>query len=162
MPCITCFRLWGVTTGHMDTDGICVYSCTAAFVPGRAPPKAPPPPSAPPPLTAWPPSAAATPRAHSLQELEPPPQTDAPPQGASAMTVRFSAPTPALDGTDLPADDCSMDVGGGGGLQPVSALSIQELDDEVDWPALRDSPVWIPSISANDLASRNAPARDGK
>ncbi|KAK3236271.1 hypothetical protein CYMTET_53573 [Cymbomonas tetramitiformis] len=61
MPCITCFRLWGVTTGHMDSDGICIYSCTAAFVPGRAPPNVPPPPSAPPPLTAWPPSAAAAP-----------------------------------------------------------------------------------------------------
>ncbi|KAK3242106.1 hypothetical protein CYMTET_48183 [Cymbomonas tetramitiformis] len=127
----------------------------------------PPSPSAPPPLTAWPPSAAATPRAHSLQELEPPPQTDAPPQGASAMTVRFSAPTPAFGDTALPADDCSMDIGGGGGPQPVSALSILDLDDEDDWPVFRDSPVWIPSVYPNDLASAagkglNSPPCDGK
>ncbi|KAK3235916.1 hypothetical protein CYMTET_53910 [Cymbomonas tetramitiformis] len=70
------------------------------------------------------------------------------------------APTPALDDTGLPADDCSMDIGGGGGLQPVSALSIRDLDDEDDWPAFRDSPVWIPSIylpQRSRLGSRQGP-----
>ncbi|KAK3233819.1 hypothetical protein CYMTET_55905 [Cymbomonas tetramitiformis] len=87
-------------------------------------------------------------------ELEPPPRADAPPQGASAMTVRFSAPAPTLGDTTLPADDCSMDIGGGGGLRPVS-LSIRDLDDEEadDWPAFRDFPLWVPSIYPNDLAS---------
>ncbi|KAK3275471.1 hypothetical protein CYMTET_16401 [Cymbomonas tetramitiformis] len=58
-PCITCFRLWAVTTGHIDTEGICPYVCTQAFAPGRAPAKAPAAPAnPPPPLSEWPPSAA--------------------------------------------------------------------------------------------------------
>ncbi|KAK3253990.1 hypothetical protein CYMTET_15913 [Cymbomonas tetramitiformis] len=27
VSCVTCFRLWADTTGHMDTDGVCLYVC---------------------------------------------------------------------------------------------------------------------------------------
>ncbi|KAK3285954.1 hypothetical protein CYMTET_6461 [Cymbomonas tetramitiformis] len=85
--CITCFRLWTVTTGHNHADGICTYVCTQAFAPGRAPAKAPAAPAnPPPPLSEWPPSAA--PQAHALRELEPPPQEEATqPAAAAAATA---------------------------------------------------------------------------
>ncbi|KAK3287604.1 hypothetical protein CYMTET_4904 [Cymbomonas tetramitiformis] len=135
---------------------------TMAFGKKKFAPPAPPPPAAPPPLTAWPLSAAATPQAHSLQELEPPPQAASPPQGAAAMTVRLSTPVPtfahgpmdpqsmAMDpgtystDTSLPAEDC---VGGGGVPPPISSLHICDLDDDdTDWPAFRESPVWTPPV----------------
>ncbi|KAK3241002.1 hypothetical protein CYMTET_49203 [Cymbomonas tetramitiformis] len=176
MPCITCFRLWVVATGHMESDGICIYSCTAAFALGRAPPQAPPPPAAPPPLTTWPPSAAAAPQAHSLhQEREPPPQAASSPQGAAAMTVRLSTPVPTFahgpmgpqsmvmdpgtysTDTSLPAEDC---VGGGGVPPPISSLQICDLDDDdTDWPAFRESPVKTPSIDRNNSGSTFAGLR---
>ncbi|KAK3284704.1 hypothetical protein CYMTET_7664 [Cymbomonas tetramitiformis] len=41
LVCVTCFRLWAVTTGHLDAEGVCPYSCAASFAPGRAPATAP-------------------------------------------------------------------------------------------------------------------------
>ncbi|KAK3247068.1 hypothetical protein CYMTET_43420 [Cymbomonas tetramitiformis] len=28
LVCVNCFRLWAVTTGHLDSDGVCPYSCS--------------------------------------------------------------------------------------------------------------------------------------
>ncbi|KAK3287546.1 hypothetical protein CYMTET_4952 [Cymbomonas tetramitiformis] len=94
MPCVTCFRLWAVTTGHMDeTDGVCPYVCAQAFVPGRAPALAPSTPPKPPPMSAWPPSA--PPQAHALREIELPPQdAAAQPDAAAMISVRFPAVPP--------------------------------------------------------------------
>ncbi|KAK3282372.1 hypothetical protein CYMTET_9887 [Cymbomonas tetramitiformis] len=155
MPCVTCWRLWAVTTGHLDTDGVCVYSCTAAFAPGRAPPFAPVPPAAPPPLSDWPPTAPPAPRAHSL--LESPPHTtrratgrhtddERPPQrGAS-----FFCPWPRT--RDPPPVSPFLDGGG----PPPTSFSLHQLDDEdvVDWPAFRDLPVVrVPPIQGSHAAA---------
>ncbi|KAK3244398.1 hypothetical protein CYMTET_45988 [Cymbomonas tetramitiformis] len=101
MPCATCWRLWTVTTGHMGTDGVCIYSCTAAFALGRAPVLAPTPPAAPPPLSRWPPTAPTAPRANSLQELEPPLQHGEP-QDVAQMSVRLNTVLPSAHGRDPP------------------------------------------------------------
>jgi len=165
MPCVTCWRLWAATTGHTDSDGVCPYSCTAAFAPGRAPSLAPNPPAAPPPLSAWPPAAAPAPRAHSLQEIGPPPN-QGPVQGASATAVQFgtaSMPPAPLDPT--PPAPLS-----GGDNHPPASFSLRQLDEEEDWPALRESPIWIPASPAvraaldrqseNLQASGGAPSRE--
>ncbi|KAK3272729.1 hypothetical protein CYMTET_18987 [Cymbomonas tetramitiformis] len=36
-PCMTCFRMWGMTDAHPDTKGVCPYACAEAFAPGRVP-----------------------------------------------------------------------------------------------------------------------------
>ncbi|KAK3239004.1 hypothetical protein CYMTET_51043 [Cymbomonas tetramitiformis] len=65
LVCVTCFRLWAVTTGHLDAEGVCPYSCSASFAPGRAPATAPTA-APPPPMSAWPPAPPPTARANSL------------------------------------------------------------------------------------------------
>ncbi|KAK3286957.1 hypothetical protein CYMTET_5514 [Cymbomonas tetramitiformis] len=145
MPCVTCFRLWAVTTGHMDTDGICPYVCVQAFAPGRAPALAPRAPPKPPSMSAWPPSDA--PQAHALRELEPAPQDAAPPPDAAALSVRFSVEPPPHRGIDpprgapTPYSDNDDDA-------PAALSIVQHEDDDVDWPAFRSTP-WIPSINAS-------------
>ncbi|KAK3280702.1 hypothetical protein CYMTET_11472 [Cymbomonas tetramitiformis] len=132
VPCVTCFRLWAVTTGHMASDGVCPYVCTAAFAPGRAPALAPAAPPNPPPLSAWPPAAA--PQARVFQESEPPPQ-DGPEQPPGMMSIRVHTVPPPESDVQLPAgwvpgfvglphvDEADRD------LQP-SALTIHQHDDE--------------------------------
>ncbi|KAK3281654.1 hypothetical protein CYMTET_10565 [Cymbomonas tetramitiformis] len=88
--CVTCFRLWAVTTVHLDTDGVCPFSCAASFAPGRAPAGAPTA-VAPPPMSAWPPAPPPAARAASLQALEPPPLADAAQTEAAAMSIRLHA-----------------------------------------------------------------------
>ncbi|KAK3275184.1 hypothetical protein CYMTET_16664 [Cymbomonas tetramitiformis] len=155
LVCVTCFRLWAVTTGHLDTEGVCPYSCSASFAPGRAPATAPTA-APPPPMSAWPPAPPPAARANSLQALEPPPLDDAAQQGAAAMTVRFSA-------VDLHDEHCPRDE-----VQPDATppAFLAAHDDEEDWPAFRSSPVWIPSfagstaaaLSITDVTPSNVPA----
>ncbi|KAK3275978.1 hypothetical protein CYMTET_15926 [Cymbomonas tetramitiformis] len=94
---------------------------------------------------------------------------------AAAMTVRLSTPVPTFahgpmdpqsmvmdpgtysTDTSLPAEDC---VGGGGVHPPISSLHICDLDDDdTDWPAFRESPVWTPSIDRNNSGSTVAGLR---
>ncbi|KAK3250505.1 hypothetical protein CYMTET_40135 [Cymbomonas tetramitiformis] len=149
MPCVTCFRLWAVTTGHMDSDGICPYVCVQAFAPGRAPALAPRAPPKPPSMSAWPPSD--TPQAHALRELEPAPQDAAPPPDAAALSVRFAVEPPPHRGIDPPKgaptayNDSDDDA-------PAALSIVQHEDDDVDWPAFRSTP-WIPSFSGSGSGS---------
>ena len=52
-PCLVCYRVYGLTDIHQDTEGICPWSCKEAFTTGRAPatarsaPQRPPPPTTP-------------------------------------------------------------------------------------------------------------------
>ncbi|KAK3237408.1 hypothetical protein CYMTET_52518 [Cymbomonas tetramitiformis] len=155
-PCITCFRLWAVTTGHIDTEGICPYVCTQTFAPGRAPAKAPTAPANPPPLSEWPPSAA--PRAHALRELEPPMQDEDAPAAAAAMHhVRLSSDQPLGGDVRLstgwtPGFAGLPHAGNGDCEPPISTLAIRQHmdDDEEDWPAFRESPVYIPSKASGN------------
>ncbi|KAK3246785.1 hypothetical protein CYMTET_43691 [Cymbomonas tetramitiformis] len=142
LVCVTCFRLWAVTTGHLDAEGVCPYSCSASFAPGRAPATAPTA-APPPPMSAWPPAPPPAARANYLQALEPPPQDDSTQPGAAAMTVRFS-------GVDLCDEQSDEDV-------PDAATpafhAVHDDGDEEDWPAFRSSPVWLPSFSGSTTAT---------
>ncbi|KAK3285880.1 hypothetical protein CYMTET_6531 [Cymbomonas tetramitiformis] len=111
----------------MDTAGVCIYSRTAAFVPGRAPTLAPAPPAAPPPLSGWPPTAPPAPRVHSLQDLEPPPRHGEP-QDFAQMHIRLNMVLPSAHGRDPPPVSPFLD---GGGPPPASS-SLHQLDDEDD------------------------------
>jgi len=51
-PCLICYRLYGLTDAHPDTDGLCLLACVDAFSTGRAPKSAKPPPTRPEPPTA--------------------------------------------------------------------------------------------------------------
>ncbi|KAK3240489.1 hypothetical protein CYMTET_49666 [Cymbomonas tetramitiformis] len=142
LVCVTCFRLWAVTTGHLDTDGVCPYSCSASFAPGRAPATAPTA-APPPPMSAWPPAPPPAARANSLQALEPPPLDDSTQPGAAVMTVRFSG----VDLCDEQSDEEVPDA------TPPAFHAVHGDDDEEDWPAFRSSPVWIPSFSGGTAAT---------
>ncbi|KAK3235956.1 hypothetical protein CYMTET_53875 [Cymbomonas tetramitiformis] len=123
-PCVTCFRLWGLTDAHIPTRGVCPYSCAASFAPEQAPagaPAAPPRPT----IDAW---------------LQPP----AAPAPAAAAAVHFAegSPSPqfaAADDSDpaaftlrLPLDHDPP------GPEPDDSAG----HDDDDWPALRTVP-WI-------------------
>ncbi|KAK3234186.1 hypothetical protein CYMTET_55554 [Cymbomonas tetramitiformis] len=142
LVCVTCFRLWAVTTGHLDAEGVCPYSCSASFAPGRAPATAPTA-APPPPMSAWPPAPPPTPRANSLQALEPPPLDDSTQPGAVAMTVRFSG----VDLCDEQSDEEVPDAA------PPAFHAVHDDDGEEDWPAFRSSPVWLPSFSGGTSAT---------
>ncbi|KAK3235046.1 hypothetical protein CYMTET_54735 [Cymbomonas tetramitiformis] len=142
LVCVTCFRLWAVTTGHLDTEGACPYSCSASFAPGRAPATASTT-APPPPMSAWPPAPPPAARANSLQALEPPPLDDAAQPGAAAMAVRFSG----VDLHDEHSDEEQPDA------TPPAFHAVHDDDDEEDWPAFRSSPVWIPSFAGSTAAA---------
>ncbi|KAK3239781.1 hypothetical protein CYMTET_50311 [Cymbomonas tetramitiformis] len=147
VPCVTCVRLWAVTTGHMHSGDICPCVCTQAFSHGRAPTLAPSAPPNPLPLSAWPP--AATPQAHVFQEIEAPPQDGAAPP-AAMMSIRVHTVPPPETDVQLPTGW----VPGVAGpyhvgevyhdLQPSTLTIHQHDDDEAeDWPAFRDSPMYV-------------------
>ncbi|KAK3260979.1 hypothetical protein CYMTET_30092, partial [Cymbomonas tetramitiformis] len=136
LVCIICFRLWAVTTGHLDSDGVCPYSCSKTVAPGRAPPIAPPPP----PMSAWPPPA--PPAAHALRALEPPPPDEPVPQDAALTSARVPA------GMDLLNDDCFLDDMTPGATPPTF-LAPNQLEDE-DRPAFRSGPAYIPPTANNN------------
>ncbi|KAK3238861.1 hypothetical protein CYMTET_51156 [Cymbomonas tetramitiformis] len=114
MPCITCFRLWAVTTGHMDTDGICPY-------------------------------------AHAHRELELPPQDETAQPAVMTVHLRTATSSSPLVGSQaLPV--CPVPMTHGSCDPQISALAIRpHMDDETeDWPAFRDSPVYLPPKPAGN------------
>ncbi|KAK3250011.1 hypothetical protein CYMTET_40578 [Cymbomonas tetramitiformis] len=136
--CVTCFRPWAVTTGHLDTDGVCPFSCSASFAPGRAPAAAPTV-VAPPLISAWPPVAPPAAHAHAIRALEPPPHEDCSLADSARMDLRF-----AHDG-DLPA------INSGPTLETAAmSPAFYTIDQEDEqWPAYCSGLVWIPSSAGN-------------
>ncbi|KAK3242516.1 hypothetical protein CYMTET_47804 [Cymbomonas tetramitiformis] len=127
-PCVTCFRLWGLTDAHIPTRSVCPYSCAASFAPEQAPagaPAAPPRPT----IDAWfqPPAAPAPAAAAAVHFAEGSPSSmqfaAADDSGPTAFTLR-----PPLD-HDPPGPEPDDSAGLG----------------DADWPALRTVP-WIPPI----------------
>jgi len=134
LVCVTCFRLWAVTTGHLDTDGVCPFSCSASFAPGRAPTAAPTA-VAPPPISAWPPVTPPAANAVTIRELEPPPHEDVSLSDAAMMTLHVDR-------------DGNNPAGNNGAIHETAAVSpaFYTVDHEDDqWPAFRSGPVWLPS-----------------
>ena len=148
-PCVTCFRLWGVTDPHSDTRGFCPYSCRASFSPGKAPSTATKPPPQPT-VAAWmllatpAPAAAlslqAPPTSEGAADL--PPQDPSPPQdgdtaSGSARSFRVaSLRAPACEDFALTADQAES-----AGIDP----------DDFEYPAFRTTPLmpWpIPKAGA--------------
>ncbi|KAK3258523.1 hypothetical protein CYMTET_32437 [Cymbomonas tetramitiformis] len=134
-PCISCFRLWGITDGHLSTKGVCPFSCTAAFAPGQAPagaPAAPPRPT----VTAWSqPAGTAAPAAAA-----------APRQPARSPSLQFAAVV----------DDAVEEEG-----SPAVFTFRPHVDrgDDDDWPALRTVP-WVPSFQGAAADSKQPPKED--
>ncbi|KAK3277669.1 hypothetical protein CYMTET_14337 [Cymbomonas tetramitiformis] len=112
-PCISCFRLWGITDGHLSTKGVCPFSCTATFAPGQAPaaaPAAPPRPT----IAAWSqPAGTAAPAAAAV-----------PRQPAGSPSLQFAAVV----------DDAVEEEG-----SPAAFTFRPHVDrgDDDNWPALR-------------------------
>ncbi|KAK3237151.1 hypothetical protein CYMTET_52753 [Cymbomonas tetramitiformis] len=65
-PCVTCFRLYGVTCAHQETKGLCPRICKEAYADGKAPDFAA---AAPPPPPPW--TKQAVPRLASATEKPP-------------------------------------------------------------------------------------------
>ncbi|KAK3279600.1 hypothetical protein CYMTET_12523 [Cymbomonas tetramitiformis] len=129
-PCVTCFRLWGLTDAHLPTRGVCPYSCAASFAPGQAPagaPAAPPRPT----VDAW---------------LQPP----APPAPAAAAAVHFAEGSPSpqfapADSSDASAFTLRLPLD----HDPPGPEPDDSADhDDDDWPALRTVP-WIPPFQGS-------------
>ncbi|KAK3273669.1 hypothetical protein CYMTET_18103 [Cymbomonas tetramitiformis] len=94
-PCILCFRLWGLTDSHPDTNSICPFTCREAYNPSRVPQLAPPAGTRPQPqefaaaLASL--QGAGGAAAHALVV---PPETSAPPASPSAFTFIVPDPPP--------------------------------------------------------------------
>ncbi|KAK3280617.1 hypothetical protein CYMTET_11552 [Cymbomonas tetramitiformis] len=131
-PCVTCFRLWGLTDAHLPTRGVCPYSCAASFAPGQAPagaPAAPPRPTIDAWTSAWtsaPPAPAAAAAVHFAEGSPSPQFAPADSSDASAFTLRV----PLDHDPPGPEPDDSAD------------------HDDDDWPALRTVP-WIPPFQGS-------------
>ncbi|KAK3250804.1 hypothetical protein CYMTET_39838 [Cymbomonas tetramitiformis] len=142
-PCISCFRFWGVTDGHLATEGVCPYACAASFAPSRAPPEAPKAPKRPS-VTAWAQPAGGV----------PPAAAPGPPAGRGSPSLQHAA----VDGDGGDGDDGAaafpfrplLDRGEPGPM-PSTALD----DDDTDWPALRSVP-WIPKFQGASTSSSAA------
>ncbi len=109
VPCVTCFRVWGLTDAHIDRRGICPFICREAFAPGKAPPAARPAPPRP--------TIGTTPA--SADAAVPPPARPA----GSVMRIQVVDPPPDA----APAADV---------ITPADA-QLMALDDDEDWPAFR-------------------------
>ena len=140
-PCVTCYRIWGVTDPHPRTKGICPYVCEAAFAPGRAPSGCRPPTDRTDPtvflqtanLT---PPVAITPAAPSA------PTPPAVPAQASAMHIRVPP-------QDFPVASVQPASGGA-----ADKATFGNSDSDDDWPAFRETPpkmAWrVPNGGATD------------
>ncbi len=135
LPCITCHRMWNVTTGHLKTNTMCPYICKEAYAPTKAPALARPAPPAPP--TPPPPTAAAV---------------VAPPAAMSLRALSFSTATstPAdSSGGGVSGDvpDVETDLAAGGSASGGVAFTDRPPDpgsDEEDYPAFRRAPDRMP------------------
>ena len=138
LVCVTCFRLCAVTTAPLDTDGVCPFSCSASFAPGRAPTAAPTA-VAPPPISVWPPVAPPAAHAVTIRELEPPPHEDISLSDAAVMTLHSGR-------------DGNIPAGNNGSTLETAAVppAFYTIDQEDEqWPAYRSGPVWLPSSAGN-------------
>ncbi|KAK3250054.1 hypothetical protein CYMTET_40554 [Cymbomonas tetramitiformis] len=133
-PCLVCHRMWGLTDPHADTNGLCPWVCAPAYTKGRAPPtaKAPPPQPAPP--------------TDSPQAVGEPQQPATFPFRPHALADSLPDPLDVL--TESALDDCPS-ADDDGPLNPSAfAIAAGGSDDaDVCWPALAESPVWIPKIA---------------
>ncbi|KAK3267124.1 hypothetical protein CYMTET_24299 [Cymbomonas tetramitiformis] len=136
-PCLVCFRMWGLTDVHEASKGLCPYVCKAAFSDGRALPSACDPPPRPDPQHRAP-AAAANPQ-----------------QPASAFTFQLPHDLAAAlpDPLDQPAEVEPLDSLSTDDDEPFNpSLAViagyDEIDeDDEDWPAFAESPVWIPGLT---------------
>ncbi|KAK3255548.1 hypothetical protein CYMTET_35272 [Cymbomonas tetramitiformis] len=137
-PCLVCHRMWGLTDPHADTNDLCPWTCASAYSTGRAPPtaKAPPPRPDPP---SDPPKAESTPQ-------QPATFTFRPRVSADLLPDSLHVPTePATD--DCPSVDDDEPV-----LTSAFAFAAGASDDDdACWPALAESPVWIPKIAGTEF-----------
>ncbi|KAK3233198.1 hypothetical protein CYMTET_56494 [Cymbomonas tetramitiformis] len=93
-PCVTCFRLWGLTDGHPSTKGVCPYACRQSFAPDRIPHAAKPAHDRPP-ISRWPtpPDPPPPVRAMALQA----PQDPAPDSATDVAIMGFRAADPPAE-----------------------------------------------------------------
>ncbi|KAK3272376.1 hypothetical protein CYMTET_19324 [Cymbomonas tetramitiformis] len=143
-PCVSCFRIWGVTDGHLATEGVCPYACAASFAPSRAPPDAPTAPKRPT-VAAWAQPAGGV----------PPAAAPGPPASRGSPSLQHAAVDG--DGDDDPAAfpfrPFLLDRDEPG---PMPDTSVD--DGDADWPALRSVP-WIPPFQGAST-SRSAAKQD--
>ncbi|KAK3241856.1 hypothetical protein CYMTET_48421 [Cymbomonas tetramitiformis] len=136
-PCLVCFRMWGLTDVHEASKGLCPYVCKAAFSDGRALPSACDPPPRPDPQHRAP-AAAANPQ-----------------QPASAFTFQLPHDLAAAlpDPLDQPAEVEPLDSLSTDDDEPFNPslamiAGYDEIDeDDEDWSAFAESPVWIPGLT---------------
>ncbi|KAK3275743.1 hypothetical protein CYMTET_16143 [Cymbomonas tetramitiformis] len=137
-PCVSCFRFWGVTDGHLATEGVCPYSCTASFAPSRAPPDAPTAPKRPT-VAAWAQPAGGV----------PPAAAPGPPASRGSPSLQHAAVDG--DGDDDPAAFPFRPLLDRDGPGPMPDTSVD--DGDADWPALRSVP-WIPPFRVHQHPGR--------
>ncbi|KAK3277186.1 hypothetical protein CYMTET_14796 [Cymbomonas tetramitiformis] len=131
-------KMWGLTDPHADTNGLCPWICASAYSTGRAPPtaKAPPPRPDPP---SDPPKAESTPQQPATFTFRPHVSVDLLPDSLHVPTE------PATD--DCPSADDDEPV-----LTSAFAFAAGASDDDdACWPALAESPVWIPKIAGTEF-----------
>ena len=139
-PCVTCYRMWGVTDVHPDSSGVCPYSCAASFAAGRAPPGAPTSPVRPQPpgripatanhISQPPPATAVAAKQQSTSE-PPPVGTEAAPTG-----------TPSMMTVQVPD--------GGASIDDVPVLTaVQQVDsDDEGYPPLREPTLMAATVGS--------------
>eukprot|EP00854_Cymbomonas_tetramitiformis_P032676 gene32676-41560_t len=165
-PCVTCFRLYGVTCSHQETKGLCPRICKEAYADGKPPDFA----AAAPPPPPW--TKQTVPRLAVATE-KPPTAED-----AAVMTLRLPPPEaqppgdpPSPDSPgyapfrDVPSDEVphpSMHPGGldrGGGVHLAAAHLLTPVDDEDEWdrsPAYTQGPIWLPPFMGSRPLANDA------
>ncbi|KAK3248721.1 hypothetical protein CYMTET_41820 [Cymbomonas tetramitiformis] len=134
-PCITCFRLWGVTDGqHLTTKGVRPFSCTASFAPSMAPSDAPTAPVRPT-VAAWARPAGGAPPAANPNA----------PAGHGSPSLQHAA----VD-DDEPAAFPFRPLLDRDEPEPMPDTSVD--DGDTAWPALRSVP-WVPPFQGSAAAS---------
>ncbi|KAK3240471.1 hypothetical protein CYMTET_49691 [Cymbomonas tetramitiformis] len=133
-PCVTCFRMWAVTDAHTETRGACPYACKESFANNKHLDSSRPA-VARPSLRAPPPAAATA--------LQAAPQPN-PQAGVSEAAFRSVRLNPALDYAPPPADVDRGDLVVQDELPPSQVEFAAFQEDEEDWPAFRESPVYVP------------------
>ncbi|KAK3242111.1 hypothetical protein CYMTET_48187 [Cymbomonas tetramitiformis] len=166
-PCVTCFRLYGVTCAHQETKGLCPRICKEAYADGKAPDFAAAAPPVPPPWTkqAVPRLASATEKPPTTEDaaamtLRLPPPEDQPPEDPPSPDSPGYAPFRDVPPSDVPHP--SVHPGGldrGGGVHLAAARSLAPVDDEDEWdhcPAYAQGPIWLPPFMGSRPLANDA------
>ncbi|KAK3285796.1 hypothetical protein CYMTET_6612 [Cymbomonas tetramitiformis] len=147
--------MWNITDSHSDTRGACPYVCIEAFANdkhlGSSKPAAPRPA----------PGASATALSVPPPAVDPPAPPAAQETPAAAHSIRLSEPAPGSGGVIPAVDDGTLVVPAAGDsappLQDGPAFCAAVPDDDVDWPAFRSSPVWLPNSAVTGDVYGNLP-----